>query len=548
VPDQVINDGDTVYLLSSANKRVYRWSIATGAYLNPYIVGINQGFSTLAPVKMAFSSSHHRLYLGYTTGAIQYIDTTASNGTEVLFGNTAAAVGGLASVGNYVLAQDGSGAWGTHYIFNSSGVITDQKDWNYYSREYTWDPVTSRVYFFRDNMSPNDLHYEVINQTTGKITSAGETPYHGNYTIQPPIRVSPDGQYVLLGSGDIYSQSGLTWWNSLGKAITDGQWKSNLIVDLDTTDQVEIRDASTRAVMASYQYLGQPLRVVFGQSEVYLVHVMNGTTAFVRLPFFDQDNDTLPKWWEQLYGLSDSNAADAATDLDGDGVSNAMEYANHSKPNAADSDGDGLTDAQEIVTYATNPANADSDGDGLNDKAEVITYHTDPWDTDSDNDGYSDFDEVLYGGDPNDPSGLPHPITTLNESFEGGPLSAAWTTPQQSSASWAIESGGQANSGSKSLRSGAIISQQNSTIRFRGFFTAGQLSFYTKADPGGCCDRLLVLVDNVQTLYVYPNAAWTQQSLPITLGVHNIEWRYERDPYSPAGTHAVWMDDLAFGP
>ena len=163
---------------------MYRWSIATASYLNPYVIGINQGFSALVPEHMAYSSSQQRLYLGYSTGAIQYIDTSAPNGAEVPFGNTALGVGGLAAVGNFLLAQDFSGAWATHYVFNAAGNITDQLDWNYYSREFAWDPVYSRVYFFRDDTSPNDLHYEVINQASGQITDAGETPYHGSYSIR----------------------------------------------------------------------------------------------------------------------------------------------------------------------------------------------------------------------------------------------------------------------------------------------------------------------------------------------------------------------------
>jgi hypothetical protein len=187
---------------------VYRWSISTGAYLNPYIVGINQGFSTVAPTTMAYSSGHQRLYLGYDTGAIRYIDVTASAPAETAFSNTAMAVGGLAAVGNYVLAQDGSGAWATHYVINSAGVITDSAEWNYYSRDYAWDPVTSRVYFFRDNMSPDDLHYEVIDQATGQIASAGETPYHGSYNIQPPIRVSATGSSSCLEAATFTRRTG----------------------------------------------------------------------------------------------------------------------------------------------------------------------------------------------------------------------------------------------------------------------------------------------------------------------------------------------------
>ena len=42
-PDQVVSQGDIVYLLSSANRRVYRWSMATGAYLNPVHRGHQPG-------------------------------------------------------------------------------------------------------------------------------------------------------------------------------------------------------------------------------------------------------------------------------------------------------------------------------------------------------------------------------------------------------------------------------------------------------------------------------------------------------------------------
>jgi hypothetical protein len=52
----------------------------------------------------------------------------------------------------------------------------------------------------------------------------------------------------------------------------------------------------------------------------------------VKLPFGDEDQDSLPQWWEELYGFSDSNAADASEDPDGDGVDNATEYLNGTNP------------------------------------------------------------------------------------------------------------------------------------------------------------------------------------------------------------------------
>ena len=218
MPDQVVSDGDIIYLLSSANRRVYRWSIATGSYLNPYVVGINQGFSALAP--------DARWRTRAASSACTSATAPARSGTSTRAHRTARrrrsptrrwASRGLAAVGNYLLAQDYSGAWATHYIFNAAGVDHATSGLELLlARLRLGSGDLARVLLPRRHAVPNDLHYEVIDQATGQITAAGETPYHGDYGIEPPIRVSPDGQYVLLGTGDIYNQSGLTWAGSLG--------------------------------------------------------------------------------------------------------------------------------------------------------------------------------------------------------------------------------------------------------------------------------------------------------------------------------------------
>ena len=51
-------------------------------------------------------------------------------------------------------------------------------------------------------------------------------------------------------------------------------------------------------------------------------------------------------------------------------------------------------------------------------------------------------------------------------------------------------------------------------------------------------------VDGVQKVYASVGTQWSSFSLPITLGVHDVEWRYQRDPYSQG--HAAWIDDVAF--
>ncbi|WP_040356673.1 DUF7594 domain-containing protein, partial [Colwellia piezophila] len=77
--------------------------------------------------------------------------------------------------------------------------------------------------------------------------------------------------------------------------------------------------------------------VVFGQSYQYVVRAVDarnqesGNSLFATSTVLDSDSDGLSDSWEATYGL-DSNANDAALDLDGDGFSNLQEFLAGSNP------------------------------------------------------------------------------------------------------------------------------------------------------------------------------------------------------------------------
>ncbi|MBT7983624.1 MAG: LamG domain-containing protein, partial [Akkermansiaceae bacterium] len=155
----------------------------------------------------------------------------------------------------------------------------------------------------------------------------------------------------------------------------------------------------------------------------------------------DEDEDGLPDYWEDKYGLDteDNGSIDKNNgpegDPDEDGLTNVDELENRTDPKKADTDEDGLKDGVETNTgtyvsatnTGTDPKNADTDKDGLLDGVETGTGElvdknntgTDPNNADTDEDGYADGGEIVGGTDPNDENSkgaLPPPFLYL--SFE----------------------------------------------------------------------------------------------------------------------------------
>lgn len=111
----------------------------------------------------------------------------------------------------------------------------------------------------------------------------------------------------------------------------------------------------------------------------------------------DDDEDGLPDAWEQLFFGDLAQTPDG--DPDGDGLTNAEENANTTKPNEPDSDGDGLEDGDEVAR-GTDPNAIDSDGDLLADGDEVNEHQTDPANPDTDGDEFPDGVEIAAATDP----------------------------------------------------------------------------------------------------------------------------------------------------
>ena len=124
----------------------------------------------------------------------------------------------------------------------------------------------------------------------------------------------------------------------------------------------------------------------------------------------DTDFDGLADAWEIQYFGSDLNAQNGSGDPDGDGATNAQEYAAGSNPTSntswPDSDADGVNDAWELTTFGnlTTATATDKDGDGLLDAYEVAYFGNiaaQNGSGDPDGDGFNNEAEETAGSNGN---------------------------------------------------------------------------------------------------------------------------------------------------
>jgi hypothetical protein len=273
VDDVFVDKDGNLLLFCKSQLSLFRWSPAERKYTGSFPL---KG----SPDYAAYSVENHSAYFAYASQAVRKMDLGAATPLETPLFSLPQKPSGLATAGEFIFVSDPSGAWGSHYVFSPAGAMLQSVDWNYSSRVWEWDPIKRRMYFFRDAFSPNDLHYETID-TTGKITGNGETPYHGDFRVQPPIRVSPDGSRVVIGSGVVFNTKDMTRLSTSVPTFTDALWWNQKLITLhETGTSTWIRrwNSTTLVEMAALPLVpGTPLRLLaIDSTKLALITMENG--------------------------------------------------------------------------------------------------------------------------------------------------------------------------------------------------------------------------------------------------------------------------------
>ncbi len=274
--DDAFQDKDgVIHLLSKAQFSLFRWSTAQRLYQTTLPL-------VASPSHVSYSATSHSVFTA-SGQVIRKMDLAAPSPVEVAFANLPSVAGGLATAGEFLYAVKSDG----YMTFSPTGTVLTNSGFTYYvGSQNTYDPVRRRIYHFRDGISPNDLHFDTIGND-GRVTTAGETPYHGDFPAQTPIRVSPDGNRILIGSGVIFNAADLTTNTSLANSIADGVWKNGTLFSIrligGLTQVQSWTGAQFTAGPAVRQFSGTPVRLFNTADGLLLITALDGAPRFTLL-------------------------------------------------------------------------------------------------------------------------------------------------------------------------------------------------------------------------------------------------------------------------
>ncbi len=315
---------------------------------------------------------------------------------------------------HFVSTTDVDGTLGTNEI---AGVVP-QTRWNDTLAMRNWNRYSGGMADFVTPLTNKTVRCDglVLTNLTASWTSDASDAAHNNLSpdrrlLDGYLRAANNTEAILtisnipFASYDLYVMvGGADYWERGRLRLNNAPSTDRYFATANSVSQtnfLELLPGSTnfqRGNFARYTNL---------TSSVATVTVTNVNTWSVGIcavqiidRSLDADASGIPDWYENRYALEPGSAALAATDTDGDGLTNLQEFQRGTDPRKFDSDGDGLSDGAE-VSLGTNPLNADTDGDGLSDFAEVNgSVPSNPLLADSNGNGVNDRDELNSHRDP----------------------------------------------------------------------------------------------------------------------------------------------------
>lgn len=178
------------------------------------------------------AASNNSMYLVYADGLIWKIDLNEQMPQQTPLVTLPLPPLGLTAAGAYLFAIYGRLSSKTHQTFSPTGERIDSAGLHNPSDEYVWSDANQKVYYISKGVTPRDLYAEEVNadgntyptEQPGGIGRNYSSPLHTDFGFRNPIRISPDGNFVALGSGQIHDGDTLARLTPLPTGFVDAAW------------------------------------------------------------------------------------------------------------------------------------------------------------------------------------------------------------------------------------------------------------------------------------------------------------------------------------
>ena len=113
---------------------------------------------------------------------------------------------------------------------------------------------------------------------------------------------------------------------------------------------------------------------------------------------------------------------------------------------------------------------------------------------------------------------------------------------------WEIVEGGEAFEGNYAIKSSAITDDQDAELKLtiEVLSENDSISFFRKVSSEDTYDHLRFYVDGVEMDAWSGEEAWDEAKFPLSQGIHELIWAYEKDYSVFSGSDCAWIDYIIF--
>ncbi|MEM6468543.1 MAG: hypothetical protein AAF802_03165 [Planctomycetota bacterium] len=216
-PDEIEVAADgSLLIYSRADSSVFRWDVSSRQYTQSIpLIG--------SPDFMAYSAVNDTIYLAYSSGLIHEIDLSENEVKEVPFVTLPREPLGLETAGQHVFVVYEVGSRTSYATYGPDGTAISAIDLFDASSNLVWNEANESMFFLRDGSQAGLAKLGISED--GTIGDRRDTPWRSNATYLDPIRVAPDGFWVVLGTGEMFSGVSMQQLQqSLPFEINDAAW------------------------------------------------------------------------------------------------------------------------------------------------------------------------------------------------------------------------------------------------------------------------------------------------------------------------------------